>query len=155
MVAIIADELSAADPANQSTYMANAAETTARLQQLDQELAATLAAVRHVPYVVFHDAYQYFEARYHLNAVGSITLNPEQAPGARRIYDIRERIAASGAVCIFSEPQFEPRLVATVVEGTDVKISVLDPVGAALTPGPDAYFSLMRQMAHALSDCLS
>ena len=155
MVEVIAAELSAADPVNRSTYLNNAAETIARLGTLDLELADALSEVRSVPYVVFHDAYQYFEARYGLNAVGSITLSPDQAPGARRLYDIRAEIAATGARCVFSEPQFEPRLVATVIEGTQAKTATLDPIGASLEPGPDAYFTLMRNTAASLIACLS
>jgi len=155
MVEIIAAELSVADPDNSAVYLTNATRTVARLKVLDRELARELASVSEVPYVVFHDAYQYFEARYRLHAVGSITVSPDQAPGARRLYEIRAKIAETGARCIFSEPQFEPRLVATVIEGTATKTATLDPIGAALEPGPDAYFTLLRNTASALRACLS
>ena len=90
------------------------------------------------PFVVFHDAYQYFERRYGLAAIGSITVSPEHLPGAQRIQAIHAKVAALGARCVFSEPQFEPRLVQTVIEGTAARTAVLDPEGAALKAGPSS-----------------
>jgi zinc transport system substrate-binding protein len=75
-------------------------------------------------------------------------------PGARRIHDLRERLEESGARCVFSEPQFEPGLVATIIEGTQARSGELDPIGADLNPGPDAWFQLMRNLATALEECL-
>lgn len=155
MAAAIAEELRAVDPANGPRYRANAAALEARLEALDRALRAALEPVRAVPYVVFHDAYHYFEARYDTNAVGAIVVNPERPPSARRLADIRARIVESGARCVFAEPQFPPRVVAAVVEGTEARSAVLDPLGAGLEPGADAYFSLMRALADSLVRCLS
>lgn len=155
MVATIADELRAVDPANGPRYQANAAALEARLEALDRALRATLEPVRAVPYVVFHDAYHYFEARYGTHAVGAIAVNPERPPGARRLSEIHARIVESDIRCVFAEPQFPPRVVAAVVEGTDARNAVLDPLGADMTPGADAYFTLMHTLADSLVRCLS
>ncbi len=150
----VARELAALDPAHADRYAANAAAAAARLDVLDRELAARLAPVKSVPYVVFHDAYQYFERHYGLAAVGSVTLSPDRAPGAQRLIELRARIREAGAACVFSEPQFEPRLVNTLIEGTNARTGVLDPLGAALAPGPEQYGRLMRDLAAALAGCL-
>ena len=102
---------------------------------------------------MFHDAWQYLDTRYGLRAVGSVTVNPEHAPGAARLAEIRERIVDARATCVFAEPQFEPRLVVTLVEGTDAQTGTLDPLGAALESGPDLYFDLMRTNAAAFRAC--
>ena len=154
IVALVADRLAGLDPANAAAYRANAIRVTRELQALEQEIAGLLAALRHVPYVVFHDAYQYFEARFRTNAVGSISISPDRPPSARRLLDIRRRIKGSGAVCVFAEPQFEPRLVDTVREGTPARAATLDPLGAAIEAGPDAYAALLRDLALALASCL-
>ncbi len=155
MVAHIAETLSASDPANAARYAENAAALSARLQGLDDQLRETLAPVRDRPYVVFHDAYQYLEAHYDLTAVGSITVSPDRKPSAQRVEAIREKIATTGAVCVFSEPQFESAVVETVIEGTAADTAVLDPLGAALTPGGDAYFTLMEGLGTSLKECLT
>ena len=103
---------------------------------------------------MFHAAYQYFEEAYQLNAIGSIAIDPERRPGARRLLEIRDKIRTSGARCVFSEPQFESKLIATIVEGTDLRTGVLDPLGADLPPGPQAYFDLMGHLAENLLEGL-
>ncbi len=142
--------LATLDPAHQAQYRHNAAQLQQRLDQLHEQLKARLTPVQKVPYVVFHDAYQYFEASYGLTAVGSLTIDPERKPGAKRIREIRQRIQQLQARCVFSEPQFEPRLVATVTEGSLARSGVLDPIGADLAPGPEAYFQLLTALADNL-----
>lgn len=155
MTARIARVLADRDPEHAAIYNANSAAVQAKLDALDAELAARLAPVRSVPFIVFHDAYQYFEKRYGLAGVGSITVSPEQPPGARRLQDIQDRIAVHGARCVFREPNFEPALVDTVIAGTAARSGVLDPEGAALDAGTDLYFELLRGLADSLKSCLS
>ncbi len=154
MVAAIADALADADPANAAAYRANAERAGHRLDALDAELKATLDPVAAKPFVVFHDAYHYLEARYGLNGVGAITVSPDRRPSARRLSAIRARIAELGAVCVFAEPQFEPALVDTVLRGTGARKGVLDPEGAGLADGPDLYPALMRAAVASLAGCL-
>ena len=150
IVTLTAAALSEIDPARQERYQTNATQLVERLDQLDHELKKRLEAVKSTPYIVFHDAYHYFESAYGLHAVGSITIDPERKPGAKRIREIREKIIRLNARCVFSEPQFESRLVATVIEGTEAKTGVLDPLGADLPEGPDAYFQLLNRLADNL-----
>jgi zinc transport system substrate-binding protein len=154
IAAAMADTLAGADPENAGTYRANAAALARRIDALDAEIAAQLAPVKDRPFVVFHDAYQYFEAHYGLAAAGSITLSPDQPPGARRLSDIRAAIAERGVACVFREPQFEPALVEAVIDGTGARQGELDPEGAALKEGPELYFELMRGLARNLAGCL-
>jgi zinc transport system substrate-binding protein len=155
MVDAIAEALSRADPDNAAAYARNAEALEADLDRLDERLAGKLEPVRERPYVVFHDAYHYFEHRYGLNRVGSITVSPERPPGAQRLQKIRDELAKQEAACVFAEPQFEPALVQTVVEGTGARTGVLDPLGAALEEGPQHYFELLDGLADSLVECLS
>jgi zinc transport system substrate-binding protein len=142
------------DPANSGRYAANADALVARVDALDAGLKATLAPVRDIPFVVFHDAYQYFEKSYALRSVGSITVGAERKPGARRVKEIRDTIRGLGARCVFSEPQFSSALLGTLLEGTNAGTGTLDPLGAGLPAGPDAYFTLMRSIGSSLAECL-
>ncbi len=154
MVAAIAESLAAADPEHADAYRANAAAESADLDALIAETAARLAPVRDRPFVVFHDAYQYFEKRFGLAVAGSVTVSPEIAPGADRIKAIRDRLRTLGAACVFSEPQFDPRVIDVLVEGTSAKHGVLDPEGATLEEGPGLYRQLIGNLATSLVDCL-
>ena len=151
----ITHELEDADPANRKKYEANEKRLMARLGALHEELKSTLAPLKGAPYIVFHDAYQYFEKRYGLNAVGSVTFSPERKPGAARLTAIRKKVRDTKSICVFSEPQFQPKLVKVVMEGTGARTGVLDPLGADIPAGEDAYFTLLRNMAKSLRTCLS
>jgi len=155
IVHLAAAKLAALDPANAARYAGNATALAQRLDALDAGLRQRLAPVGGRPFVVFHDAYQYLERRYGLRAIGSITVSPEHLPGAQRIQAIHAKVASLGAACVFSEPQFEPRLVQTVIEGTPARTAVLDPEAASLPAGPKLYFILMTRLADALTGCLA
>jgi zinc transport system substrate-binding protein len=142
------------DPGHAPRYAANAARLIARLEVLDRELTARLGPVAEIPFAVFHDAYPYLEARYALRALGALTVDPAVPPGARRLAEMRALLVERGAACVFAEPQFNPALIAAMTEGSGARVATLDPLGAALTPGPEAYFVLMRDLAEALVRCL-
>jgi zinc transport system substrate-binding protein len=151
----IATALARTDPAHAGLYRANAARRIAQLEALDRELAATLTPVKERPYLVFHDAYHYFEARYGLKPAGAVTVAPDRPVGARRIADLRQAVTSGRAVCLFREPQFPPKLIDTLDQDTKARVGVLDPLGADLKPGPDLYPRLMRNLAQSLVRCLA
>ena len=151
----IEEALVKADPKNAKKYEANANRITGELDQLVKELRAQLQPVQKKGFIVFHDAYQYFEQRFGVSAIGSITVSPEVMPGAKRVSVLRNKIRDLKATCVFSEPQFEPKLVTTLVEDTGARTGVLDPLGTSLTKGPNLYFQLVREMARSMKECLS
>ena len=147
--------LSDADPANAGTYEANAAALMAKIDTLVEEVQVELNPVKDRGFIVFHDAYQHFEMRFGMRAVGSITVSPEVMPGAERIRELQDKVRSLDASCVFSEPQFAPKLVSTVTENTGAGAGVLDPLGASIKDGPGLYFTLIRNMGSALKGCLS
>jgi zinc transport system substrate-binding protein len=155
MAAEIARTLIAADPANKATYEANAKALDDEIDALDAEIAATVEPIADKPFVVFHDAYQYFEKHYKVRVAGSVTVSPETMPGAERLSQIHAKIAELRAGCVFAEPQFESKLIAVVTEGTDARSGTLDPEGGALAEGPQLYGQLMRNLATSMAECLS
>ena len=155
IVHYVAHILSEYDPKNAALYEGNEQRLSAKLDALIGEVQNTLAPIKGKEFIVFHDAYQYFENRFDIVASGSITINPDLPPSVGRIQEIRNKIKELGAICVFSEPQFEPKIIRTVMEGTSAKTGVLDPLGASMTDGSELYFELIRGMAHSLKDCLS
>lgn len=155
MVDEIARVLSRSDPENAAVFSANAEDLKRRLQELATELEGLLKPVAGRPYIVFHDAMQYFERRFSLHAVGAISLSPEVPPSGKRLLELRERARTGGVVCVFAEPQLGARLVASVVEGTRARVGTLDPEATSLAPSPDLYFTLLRTLTADLTRCLS
>ena len=154
MTAEIRRVLTEADPANAVRYEKNALALSARIDALTGEIETTLAPVKDKPFIVFHDAYQYFEKRFGVRVAGSVTVSPENLPGAARVAEIHDKIATLGATCVFAEPQFEPKILSVVTEGLPAKSGTLDPEGGALTEGPELYFELMRNLAGSIRSCL-
>jgi zinc transport system substrate-binding protein len=151
----IIDSLIKIDPKHTPIYKKNGAQLKKHLKKLDRDITAELKTVKTIPYIVFHDAYQYFEHRYGLTGIGSITLNPEIPPSAKRLNTIRTTIEKSKAVCVFREPQFQPKLVDSIVEDLGVKTGELDPVGQAAQNNPTGYFTLLENLSHAMKQCLT
>jgi zinc transport system substrate-binding protein len=154
MIDEISGVLSSTDPARAQIYKINADKAKDAIHALDAEIERDLKPLADRPYVVFHDAYQYFEVRFGLSPVGSITTNPEVPPSGKRLADIRRKLGALSASCVFSEPGFSTRVVQAVTEGTSAKSGVLDPEGTTLPAGPDLYGALMRKLAAGFKSCL-
>lgn len=155
MARAVAAELAKADPANAGAYAANEKAFEAEVDKTAAAIAAELAPVKDRPFIVFHDAFHYFEKRFGLAGAGAISDVSAQPPSAERVAEVRGKIASAHATCVFREPQFDDRVVQTVIEGTGAREGVLDPLGAGLEPGPGAYPQLLRNLAAALKDCLS
>ncbi len=154
MVGEVRDVLSAMDAANAAVYRANAAAMVVRLQKMEADLRAQVQPLRGLPYIVFHDAYRYFEARFGVRPVAFVTLDPERRPGARSSRQLRETIRRARPKCMFSEPQFPAATVATLTADSGLRHAVLDPLGAGLAPGGEAYFQLMADIGAAMAECL-
>jgi zinc transport system substrate-binding protein len=150
----IAAELSEHDPDNAATYMANAEKGKADLASLIAEVSAQLDPVRGANFVVFHDAYQYFENRFDFRAAGAITLVDASDPSPARIEEIHHKVEELGITCVFAEPQYDRNLVRTVFQGTSATTGVMDPLGVDLKMGADLYPQLLRNLAGSLVDCL-
>lgn len=154
LAAAIASALAEADPANAARYRGNGQRLKDRLAALEAEMKTALAPVKDRPFVVFHDAYQYLEDAFGLNAIGAVAVTPEKPPGPKSLTALRKRIKTSRARCVFREPQFPAKLAETVAEGTGARIVVLDPEGLSGAPGTNLYFDLMRANLRALAECL-
>lgn len=155
MALVIARNLAEVDPANAAKYQANADAVIAVLDELTAKLDAELAPVRDKPFIVFHDAYQYFEKRFGLNAVGSAVVSTSRSPGVRRVRELRKKVRDLGVVCVFAEPRYDPRFVKLLTEGTKARAGTVDPAGTGIKPGPGMYSTLLRDMAASFKKCLA
>ena len=150
IAAKMAADLAAADPTNAARYQANLAAFEQRLDALDGELKTRLAPLADKPFFVFHQAFDYFESAYGLRHAGVFTAASEVQPGARHVAAMRERLAAAGPSCVFSEPPLRPRLADTLSAGLPVKLAELDALGASAK----SYEQLLGELAGQLAGCL-
>ena len=151
MVKIIRDELIKIDPEGQRQYSVNAAGATLELDNLVNNVEKELS--KDISYIVFHDAYQYFETRFGVKSAGALTLNPDVLPGAKQIADIQDLISDKGIKCIFSEPQYNPKIIETLGNDMNISTGVMDPLGAFIDAGPTMYVELINGIANSIKEC--
>jgi zinc transport system substrate-binding protein len=151
----IANVLAEVEPDKASIFKANAQAGKLRLVNLEAELSAELKDVAGKPFVVLHDAYQYFEARFGLTAIGSITVNPETAPSGKRLSAVRSKMKQSGAACLIGEPGMQPKVIAAVIEGTKARSVQLDPEATQLVASAALYEASLRDLAKGFIQCLT
>lgn len=154
-LAVIADTLAAADPEHAAAYQANQRIAQTTIDTLISNTNASLAPVSKRPFIVFHDAYQYFEKRFDLNVVGAIALSDARDPSPSQIAAVQTVVSEHAVRCVFAEPQFNASLVDTVLDGTRAETGILDPVGTSIPSGPDFYPRLIEDLAQALTGCLA
>ena len=150
MVLEITHELSDLDPNNKVKYENNANATIKSLDELVDSNKKILS--KDISYVVFHDAYQYFEKRFGVIPAGALTLNPDVLPGAKQIADIQDVINDKGIKCIFSEPQYNPKIIETLGNDMNISTGVMDPLGAYIDAGPSMYSDLINQITNSIKD---
>ena len=155
MARAIADVLAEADPRHAARYRDNADGFVKRMADLDSALADRMRPVASQSYIVFHDAYQYFETRYGLSPIGAVSVAADRPAGVRRVVEIRNRIAGSEVKCVFAPPQFSPKLISVLTEKSDTKHAVLDELGTDITAGPGLYEALLVRLADSIESCLA
>ncbi len=151
MVLEISHELSELDPDNAAKYDQNANKTIASLNNLINEINSSIP--KDASYIVFHDAYQYFENRFGVSSAGALTLNPDVLPGAKQIDAIQDLIKDKNIKCIFSEPQYNPKIIETLAADMKISTGIMDPLGAFIDQGPEMYNQLILNIANPLKDC--
>ena len=147
----ITKQLVQLDSKNSATYKANSKKALADIDKLTKNIKKDLS--KDLRFVVFHDAYQYFEKRFGIQVLGALTVNTDVMPGAEQLSEIREVIEHEKVNCIFSEPQFNPSIIKSIAKDTKVKTGILDPLGAKLDKGKNLYFDLLNDMASSFKGC--
>lgn len=132
----------------------NLNEFTIKLAETEQNIAKKLINVQNSGYFVFHDAYGYFESQFGLKNLGSFTINPAVQPGVQTVYAIKQELKEHQAVCVFREPQFSPAVIQKLVNGTDVRIGELNPLGTDIALSKNAYSQFLLRLTQQLLDCL-
>jgi len=149
----INEVLSTQDPRNSQVYANNTKQAIASLDGLIEMTSEKVNSLNDPKFIVFHDAYQYFEKRFGISATGSISLSDAQDPSPARIQEIRGVVKKLGVNCIFIEPQYNPGIVKNVFDSVNVTTGVMDPLGASLTTGTGHYRELIKGMVGSLSQC--
>ena len=147
----VANQLATLDSKNSDFYKKNAKKTLNKLDNLINKIDKSIN--KKASFVTFHDAYQYFEKRFGIEALGALTINTDIQPGAKQIEEIQHLVEDKNIKCIFSEPQFNPKLINMIAKSSGAKTGILDPLGSSYKPGNDLYFNLINDLYENLNKC--
>ncbi|MFG1432576.1 zinc ABC transporter substrate-binding protein [Xanthobacter sp. V2C-8] len=158
-VANIRDGLIAADPAGKDAYTANAAAYTAKLDALEGEVKAAMAAIpasqRRI--ITSHDAFGYFGDAYGVTLIAPEGVSTESEASAKDVARIIRQIKAQKIPAVFLENVSDPRLVQRIANESGAKIggelytdALSDDKGPANT-----YILMIRSNVKTLSSALS
>ena len=147
----VANELASLDSKNSDFYKMNAKKTIEKLDILIKQIDKSIN--KKASFVTFHDAYQYFEKRFGIEALGALTINTDVQPGAKQIAEIQDLVKDKNIKCIFSEPQFNPKLINMIAKSSGAETGILDPLGSSYKPGKDLYFNLINDLYENLNKC--
>lgn len=151
----IAQTLSDVDPENATTYAANAQAMQGVLADLDAAIGAQMDGLGDRPLIWSHAAYGYFQDAYGLTAVGAISETDAAPAGPQHIAALRKLVVEGAAVCVFSDPEVSTRWNDVLGEGTDVKVGLIDPIGADIPTGLGQYQAMMTALSLNIADCLA
>ena len=84
-------ELSKINPSKKNKYKKNAQSFIKKVNTNTIKISEELMPIASRSFIVFHDAYQYYEKEFGLNGAGSISINPEISPSPKRINEIRSK----------------------------------------------------------------
>lgn len=149
-LAAIAQALSALDPDNAPAYAQNAATAQADLAAVSARVATQVNGAR---YVVYHDAFHYFEDRFGAKALGFLSASDATDPSPRDVAEMRAVLSDAGVPCLLADTTSKDRVIATVSDGQDVTVVAVDALGQDLDAGPGLYVALIEKLGNALAAC--
>ena len=154
----IAVALADIDPVHADLYAANAAAGADEIDAAMAPLAIRLASVKDKPFMVYHDAYQYFEAYFGLQALGAVSASDAAEPGPARLAAIADLVAdraaeTGSAVCILVAPNESDRFLSSL--GAHVRAVTAAAFGSAKRGETETrYDMILANLADNVADCL-
>ena len=120
----IADAFCAADAAGCDKYKANAEAYGKKLEALDGEIRATVAAIPQDKRIIItsHDAFGYFSHEYGLKFLAPEGVSTESEASAADVAALIRQVREDKASAIFVENITNPRLIEQIAAETGVKV---------------------------------
>ena len=152
-VSNIISALSQADPAHAGGYKDRGTAYIGRLRQLDRDIKSRLTGITNRTIVTYHDAFPYFCRRYDIDLAGVVEEIPSVEPSPKYLANLSAVVRARGVRVIFTEPQFNPRLVRQISRDLKIRFAELDVLETG-EPSPGFYEEGMRRNLQALDTSL-
>ena len=119
---ITAGVLAAADPANADYYRDNAARYEARIDELDERMAAATASMdpANRELLTYHDAYAYFAQHYGWRVIGAVQVSNFEEPTPKEVAALIDQVKAEHVPAIFGSEVFPSPVLEQISAETGV-----------------------------------
>ncbi len=147
---VIKRKLVALHPREETKLEYNYTKLLITLEHLNYINQQRFALKHNKPYMVDHDALQYFEKPYHLNMLGALSAHDAVTAGARSLYILYNKSKAQQLNCLITS-QKESSLMHSLSQKTHTRITYID-----LNASHHEHFvQYMQHISDAFKKCLS
>jgi zinc/manganese transport system substrate-binding protein len=158
-IANIRDALTKADADRKAAYEANAAAYLAKLDALENDIKATMAAIPPArrKIITTHDAFGYFGTAYRMQFIAPQGVSTETEVSARDVARIIRQIKTQKIPAVFLENVTDPRLMKRIADEAGAKIG--GKLYSDALSGPDGpaatYLDMMRNNLEEFQSALA
>jgi zinc/manganese transport system substrate-binding protein len=157
-VANIRDGLIATDPADKADFDANAKDYLAKLDRLEVEVKAAIAAIppKNRKIITTHDAFGYFGRAYGMTFIAPQGVSTETEASAKDVAKIIRQVKAQRVPAVFLENISDDRLMQQIARESGAKIGDKLYPDALSKPGAGAatYIEMMQNNIAAFTKAL-
>ena len=150
----IKDRLIEIDQAQAAQYQSRFESFVAEIETTNRDLTERFST-SHNNYLVYHNAYQYFERQFGLQHSVALLADPETQPGIQHILRTRELVENSMPNCLLVEPESSMELATTLTDGLDIRTVSVDHLGYDVLPSDNPYRQLLLQVAESFESCIN
>jgi zinc transport system substrate-binding protein len=126
MVERIYKELTALDPANESTFKSNRDAFLKDIEALDKDIHASLDGLQNRNFMVFHPAWAYFAKDYNLQEI-SIEIGGTE-PSANELAMLIDMAKADNIKVVFAQPEFSTQIAKYIAKEIGGQVVLISPL---------------------------
>lgn len=151
MATQMAKTLSQSNPALKALYFTNLKKLAERLSNEKKRLLKSFHQ-SDFNFLVYHDAFQYFETQINIKPLIAISTDEERTPSIKQLRKVNKVIANNSINCLIYNTSTLPSITRSLQKNNMSKIYI-DPLGQSFTPGADLYFNLLESLASRYQQC--
>ncbi len=132
---IVAEQMTALDPAGSAVYQANLSAFAGRIEAFDVALRAAFATIPadQRKLLTYHDAYAYFADEYGWEIIGAIQVSDFGDPTAKEVAALIDQVRATGVRAIFGSEVFPSPVLEQI--GKEAGVAYIDELRDDDLPG--------------------
>ena len=151
----LTQELQKLDLENHADYQKAYSRFESNLNSTTTAIEDLLSNLVTLDYLVFHNAYQYFENEFGLKGGFALVQSAEVQPSMRELLTFRNRVEQFSPSCILLEPDSDVQLVSTALQGHSISRETVDLLGNEIEDGVSAFSGLLLGVAESFRRCLA